>query len=97
MQQDQGTSFGRIILTPILVMIAAAIVAGLDRNLFLPALVAGLVISVAYVLWASRRKRLMSPVADPATALGSLADLRDRGAISEGEYEAKKRDLLARM
>jgi hypothetical protein len=30
-------------------------------------------------------------------ALGSLADLRDRGAISPEEYEAKKQDLLGRL
>jgi hypothetical protein len=30
-------------------------------------------------------------------ALGSLADLRDRGAISPEEYEAKKADLLGRL
>jgi Bacterial PH domain/Short C-terminal domain len=30
-------------------------------------------------------------------ALGSLADLRDRGAISHEEYEAKKQDLLGRL
>ena len=30
-------------------------------------------------------------------ALGSLADLRDRGAISPEEYEAKKNDLLGRL
>jgi hypothetical protein len=30
-------------------------------------------------------------------ALGDLADLRDRGAISPEEYEAKKQDLLARL
>jgi hypothetical protein len=35
--------------------------------------------------------------ADAATALASLADLRDRGAITAEEYEAKKADLLARM
>jgi hypothetical protein len=29
--------------------------------------------------------------------LGHLADLRDRGAITPEEYEAKKRDLLARL
>ena len=29
--------------------------------------------------------------------LASLADLRDRGAISAEEYEAKKTDLLARL
>jgi hypothetical protein len=29
--------------------------------------------------------------------LGSLADLRDRGAISAEEYEAKKADLLRRL
>ena len=35
--------------------------------------------------------------ADPAAALSSLADLRDRGAITPEEYEAKKSELLARM
>jgi Bacterial PH domain/Short C-terminal domain len=30
-------------------------------------------------------------------ALGQLADLRDRGAISHEEYEAKKQDLLGRL
>jgi hypothetical protein len=29
--------------------------------------------------------------------LGALADLRDRGAITDDEYEAKKRELLARL
>jgi hypothetical protein len=31
------------------------------------------------------------------TALGDLAGLRDRGAISPEDYEAKKQDLLARL
>jgi hypothetical protein len=35
--------------------------------------------------------------ADAAAAIASLADLRDRGAITAEEYEAKKADLLARM
>lgn len=30
-------------------------------------------------------------------ALGNLADLRDRGAISPDDYEAKKQDLLGRL
>lgn len=30
-------------------------------------------------------------------ALGDLADLRDRGAISDEDFEAKKRDLLGRL
>jgi hypothetical protein len=29
--------------------------------------------------------------------LGRLADLRDRGAITPEEYEAKKAELLARL
>ena len=43
--------------------------------------------------------RAPAPVAatDPATALASLADLRDRGAITTEEYEAKKADLLSRL
>ena len=40
--------------------------------------------------------RTMSP--DEVTkALGDLADLRDRGALSADEYEAKKADLLGRL
>jgi hypothetical protein len=36
--------------------------------------------------------------ADEVTrTLASLADLRDRGAISADEYEAKKADLLRRL
>jgi len=31
------------------------------------------------------------------SALGDLADLRDRGAISPADYDAKKQDLLARL
>ena len=43
------------------------------------------------------------PVAEPLTredvtrTLNSLADLRDRGAISEDEFEQKKADLLGRL
>jgi uncharacterized membrane protein YdbT with pleckstrin-like domain len=39
----------------------------------------------------------VAPTSDPATALASLADLRDRGAITNEEFEAKKAELLARM
>ena len=42
----------------------------------------------------------VAPKADPAEVtrtLASLADLRDRGAITPEEYEAKKADLLARL
>jgi hypothetical protein len=35
--------------------------------------------------------------AEITTALGSLADLRDRGAITPEEYEAKKAELLGRL
>jgi len=34
---------------------------------------------------------------DVTRTLASLADLRDRGAISAEEYEAKKADLLGRL
>lgn len=53
---------------------------------------------------------LMQPDADPepvawsppvtpaaATTLHDLADLHERGAVTDAEYEAKKRELLARM
>jgi hypothetical protein len=45
----------------------------------------------------------VAPAASPMSAddvtrtLASLADLRDRGAISAEEYEAKKADLLSRL
>ena len=38
--------------------------------------------------------------ADPdevTRTLANLADLRDRGAITAAEYEAKKADLLSRL
>jgi len=35
--------------------------------------------------------------AEITSALGNLADLRDRGAISPEDYEAKKQDLLGRL
>jgi hypothetical protein len=35
--------------------------------------------------------------ADPANRLDQLAGLRERGAITEEEYQAKKAELLARM
>ena len=41
-----------------------------------------------------------APDDDPdeiARTLANLADLRDRGAISAEEYEAKKQDLLSRL
>ena len=45
-----------------------------------------------------------APLADPidtpeevTAALARLADLRDRGAITSGEYEVKKRELLGRL
>jgi hypothetical protein len=34
--------------------------------------------------------------ADPIEQLGRLADLRDRGVVTEEEFTAKKRDLLER-
>jgi hypothetical protein len=34
---------------------------------------------------------------DVTRTLANLADLRDRGAISPEEYEAKKADLLGRL
>jgi hypothetical protein len=44
------------------------------------------------------------PLADPidtaeevTAALGRLAELRDKGAITTGEYEVKKRELLGRL
>lgn len=45
-----------------------------------------------------------APLADPidtpeevTAALARLADLRDKGAITSGEYEVKKRELLGRL
>jgi uncharacterized membrane protein YdbT with pleckstrin-like domain len=38
-----------------------------------------------------------STAPDAAAALSSLADLRDRGAITAEEYETKKAEILARM
>ncbi len=38
-----------------------------------------------------------APAQDPAQTLAQLADLRDRGAITPAEYDAKKAEILARM
>jgi len=38
-----------------------------------------------------------APREDVAASISKLADLRDRGAISAEEYEAKKSELLARL
>ena len=45
---------------------------------------------------AAPAKREMS-TDEITSALADLADLRDRGAISPEDYEAKKQDLLARL
>ena len=47
---------------------------------------------------AARQPPGAAMTADEVTrTLASLADLRDRGAISAEEYEAKKADLLRRL
>jgi hypothetical protein len=49
---------------------------------------------------ASSSSGATSSLANPdevTRTLASLADLRDRGAISAEEYEAKKTDLLGRL
>jgi len=52
--RKQGTSFARVMVTPILVLAAAGIVGGLF-NAMVGGLVIGVVIAVVYILWASRR------------------------------------------
>ena len=37
------------------------------------------------------------PPADISDQITELADLRDRGAITEAEFQAKKTELLGRM
>lgn len=37
------------------------------------------------------------PAPDPLATLGQLAALRDRGAITDEEYEAKKAEILGRV
>lgn len=41
--------------------------------------------------------RQSSPMSDAAEAIRKLADLRDAGALTQAEFEAKKRELLERM
>ena len=38
-----------------------------------------------------------APLADPATAISALADLHARGAVTDEEFAAKKRELLERI
>jgi putative oligomerization/nucleic acid binding protein len=45
----------------------------------------------------SERPEPQQVTTDIPTQIEKLAELRDRGLISEGEFQAKKKDLLARM
>lgn len=46
----------------------------------------------------TRKSRATPPRAsDPLATIGKLAELRDRGAITEEEYQAKKGELLAKL
>ena len=49
-----GTSFGRILVTPLLVIVAAVFVGTMIGQAMAAFLVA-VVVSIAYILWASRR------------------------------------------
>jgi membrane protein YdbS with pleckstrin-like domain len=54
--------------------------------------------NAARAMSAGARPGLSAPAAPSITEqIAALADLRDRGAISEAEYEAKKAELLKRM
>ena len=50
MTERPKTSFARIIVTPVIVLVAGYLVAGL-----IPGVVVAAVIGVVYILWASRR------------------------------------------
>ncbi len=50
----QGTSFGRILATPLILVIAALLV-GSVSGMTMPAVAIAAVVSIAYILWASRR------------------------------------------
>lgn len=52
---QQRTSFARIILTPILLLIAAVAVGSVNADWLLPALLGAAVIGIGYILVASRR------------------------------------------
>ena len=49
-----GTSFARILITPLLVIVAAVII-GTMLGQAMAAFLVGAVVSIAYILWASRR------------------------------------------
>ena len=51
-QRPQPTPFARIVLTPIIVLVAGYLVGGL-----IPGVAVAAVISIVYILWASRRGR----------------------------------------
>ena len=48
------TSFARVMVTP-LIVIAAALIVGMMLGQEMAALVIGVVVSIVYILWASRR------------------------------------------
>lgn len=49
-QPKQRTSFARIIVTPIILLVAGYLVAGL-----IPGMAVAAVVGIVYILWASRR------------------------------------------
>ena len=55
MTNQQQTSFGRIIATPIIVLVAAVLVGMVIPDSMIPALLIAAVVSIVYILVASRR------------------------------------------
>jgi uncharacterized membrane protein len=94
MAQQQPTSFARIIVTPIILLIAGYLIGGL-----IPGVAIAAVVGIAYIIWASSRGRApkVSKRDETMKTLSDLANLRAQGAISNDEYEAKKAELLRQI
>jgi hypothetical protein len=68
------------------------------------------IVGIGVAIWDNRRNKRMPvhqaavsegalsmPARDNVALLRELADLRDRGAITDDEYEAKKAEVLGRL
>lgn len=91
----ERASFGRIIVTPLIVLIAAVAVGMLVPDWLLLALAIAAVLSVVYIVVASRGSSASRE--DMYRELSALADLRDKGVLTPEDFDRRKREMLDRL
>jgi hypothetical protein len=63
----------------------------------LSVLVSPLIAGILLIIVGQSSTRVVAPRPDHVATLTSLADLHDRGILSDEEYEAKRTEVLARV